>query len=42
MTATPTPNLPPWLALMQAEADRAETDTQERLASDIYTHEEER
>lgn len=41
MTDNPIPSLPPWLALMQAEADRAEADTQERLASDIYTHEEE-
>ncbi|WP_259885190.1 hypothetical protein [Brachybacterium muris] len=42
MTATqPTTVLPPWLAAMQAMADRAEADTAERLASDIYRHEEE-
>lgn len=42
MTATQPPAImPPWLAAMQAMADRAEADTAERLASDIYRHEEE-
>lgn len=31
---------PPWLVAMQAMADKAEQDTQERLASEIYIHEE--
>lgn len=35
----PKPVLPPWLAAMQAMAEQTETDTAERLASDIYRQE---
>lgn len=41
-TTQPPAAMPPWLAAMQAMADQAEAETAERLASDIYRHEEDR